>query len=193
MTVERCNRDVRVLTALVAVVALIVGGCGTSSRVVRDSAVRLLPCRESIGAQGPWQGLTVVLGVVGLPASPHARSALQTALTQSRDPASRLFAKEGLVVRAGARFDLSVPTRLRDRLSIGWGNANESHVGSTIRVPGCRGGHGEKWLDFAGGYFVHSPSCAPLIVEAHGRRRRVWIGIGKACPDQLPPPQPTQT
>jgi hypothetical protein len=137
--------------------------------------------------------MSVVLGVVGLPASPRLRRALQTALTGSRDPEARLFAKWGLVVRAGARFELIVPRRLRDQLSIGWGNAGEGHVGLAISVPGCRGSHGEKWLDFAGGYWVHATICAPLIVASHGRRRRVWIGIGKACPGQLPPPQPTQT
>lgn len=170
------------------------GVSGTSNHrpsPVKDyAAIRLLPCRETAGADAPWQGMSVVLGVVALPASPHMRRALQTALTGSRDQAARLFAKEGLVVRAGARFELIVPTRLRNRLSIGWGNAGEGHVGSTISVTGCPGG---KWLDFAGGYWVHSTMCAPLIVETDGRRRRVWIGIGKGCPGQLPPPHPTQT
>lgn len=174
------------------------GACGgsraTSSprpKAGKADAIRLLPCRETIGAQPPEQDMSVALGVVALPASPHLRRALQTALTGSPDPAARLFAKWGLVVRAGARFDLIVPKRLRDRLSIGWGNAGEGHVGSTISVPGCRGRRGHKWLDFAGGYWVHSTICAPLIVNAHGRRRRVWIGIGRACPGQLSPPQPT--
>lgn len=182
----------------VAVLAPCLGACGgvsgTSTHrptpVKGYAAIRLLPCRETAGANAPWQGTSVVLGVVGLPASPHMRRALQTTLTGSRNRAARLFAKEGLVVRAGARFELIVPTRLRDRLSIGWGNAGEGHVGSTISVPGCPGG---KWLDFAGGYWVHSTMCAPLIVESDGLRRRVWIGIGKACPGQRPPPQPTQT
>jgi hypothetical protein len=120
------------------------------------------------------------------------RRALQTARTGSRDPGARLFAKEGLVVRVQARFELIVPTRLRRGLSIGWGNAGEGHVGSTISVSGCQGGRGERWLDYAGGYYVHRTLCAPLIVEARGVRRRIWIGIGKACPGQLPPPQPTQ-
>ena len=188
---------------LVAVAVLVscLGACGGSAvttsqqpKPVKNlSAVRLLPCSETIGAQAPFTGLSVILRVVALPTSPHMRRALQTALTGSRNPAARLFAKEGLVVRAGARFEVSVPPRLRDRVSIGWGNAGEGHVGSTISVPGCRGAHGEKWLAFAGGYWVRSTICAPLIVDAHGLRRRVWIGIGEACPGQFPPPQPTQT
>ncbi len=187
---------------LVAVAVLVpcLGACGSSPassshrlRAVKDGAIRLLPCRETIGAEPPGQEMSLVLGVVALPTSPHLRRALQTALTGSRDAAGRLFAKSGLVVRAGVRFELIVPTRLRDQLSIGWGNAGEGHVGSTISVPGCLSGHGEKWLDFAGGYWVHSTICAPLIVTARGLRRRVWIGIGKACRGQLPPPEPTQT
>ena len=137
--------------------------------------------------------MTVVLGVVALPASPRLRQALQTARTGSRNPAMRLFAKWGLVVRAGAHFELMVPTRLRDGLSIGWGNANEGHVGSIISVQGCRGRHGERWLDFAGGYFSHSTICAPLIVTAHRVRRRVLIGVGTPCPGQEPPPRPSES
>lgn len=184
-----------------AVLIPALGACGSSpathshrpSAAIDHAVIRLLPCREMIGADPPEQDMTVVLGVVALPASPHVRRALQTTLTGSRDPAARLFAKWGLVVRAGARFELIVPTGLRDRLSIGWGNAGESHVGSTISAPGCGAGRGDRWLDFAGGYWIRSTICAPLIVNAHGLRRRVWIGIGKACPGQLPPPQPTQT
>lgn len=192
----------RAIRRLVVVAALVpcLGACGDSAGTSRQrpvaarrDAIRLLPCRETAGAAAPSPGLSVVQGVVALPASGHMRWALQTTLTGSRDPAARLFAKQGLVVRAGARFELIVPTRLRGRLSIGWGNAGQGHVGSTIRVPGCLGGHGERWLDFAGGYWVHSTICAPLIVDAGGVRRRVWIGIGTPCPGQLPPPRPTQT
>jgi hypothetical protein len=183
-----------------AILVPCLGACGGSPaagsnqrRATADGAARVLPCGENIGAQPPAGDMRVVLGVVALPTAPHLRRALQTALTRSRDPASRLFAKWGLVVRAGARLELTVPARLRDRMSIGWGNAGEGHVGSTISVPGCGGGQGKRWLDFAGGYWVHSTICAPLIVSAHGLRRRVWIGIGRACPGQLPPPQPTQS
>jgi hypothetical protein len=152
------------------------------------NGIRSLPCDESIGNQSPPRDLRVVLGVVALPASPGLSRALQTSRTGA---GSRLFAKTGLSVRAGARFQLIVPTRLRSRLSIGWGNAGEGHVGSTIAVAGCQAPH-HQWIDFAGGYWVTRPMCAALTVAAEGRRRRVQIGIGKACPGQLPPPQPSQ-
>jgi hypothetical protein len=190
------------MRTLVAIAILVpcLAACGGSSSAtgnqpmaMKNAAARVLPCGEAIGTQPPTPDMSVVLGGVALPTSPHLRRALQTARTRSGDPSSRLFAKWGLAVRAGARLELIVPAGLRDRLSIGWGNAGEGHVGSTISVPGCRGGQGKRWLDFAGGYWVRRTICAPLIVTAHGRRQRVWIGIGKACPGQLPPPQPTQS
>jgi hypothetical protein len=184
---------------VVGMVLLCLSACGSSPMAsstqpgaVEGGPVRVLPCGESIGAEPPARDMRVVLGVVALPAGPQMRRALQTARTGSRDPASRLFAKWGLAIRAGARFRLIVPASLRGQLEIGWGNAGEGHVGSTISVPGCRG-QGKRWLDFAGGYWVRSPICAPLIVSAHGLRRAVRIGIGKPCSGQLPPPQPTQS
>jgi hypothetical protein len=135
--------------------------------------------------------MRVVLGVVALPASPGLRRALQTSRTGAPGSSSRLFAKAGLWVRADTRFELIVPTALRGQLSIGWGNAGEGHVGSIVSDPRCEAPH-HRWLNFAGGYWTTKPRCATLIVAANGRRRRVRIGIGKACPGQLPPPQPTQ-
>lgn len=136
--------------------------------------------------------MRVVLGVVALPASPRMRRALQTSSSTLPVPAARLFAKWGLVIRRGAQFRLIVPDRLRDRLSIGWGNAGEGHRGTTIVVDGCTGPRDAKWLAYAGGYYVRDPLCAPLIVAADGHRQRVRIGVGKACPGQRPPPEPTQ-
>lgn len=156
------------------------------------SGVRDLPCREFIATQPPAHNMRVILGVVALPTSPPLRRALQTARSDLHDPAARLFAKWGLDVRAGARLRLIVPNRLRTRFSIGWGNAGEGHRGSTIVVDACSGPPGAKWLVYAGGFYVRDTFCAPVTVAAHQQRRRVPIGVGKACPGQRPPPQPTQ-
>jgi hypothetical protein len=150
---------------------------------------RTLPCDEAIGHQSPPPGMRVVLGVVALPASPGLRHALQTSRTGA--PGSRLFAKWGLWVRSGTRFELIVPAVLRGQLSIGWGNAGEGHVGSIVTDPGCQARR-HRWINFAGGYWTTKPRCATLIVDANGQRRHVRIGIGQACAGQLPPPQPTQ-
>jgi hypothetical protein len=156
------------------------------------SGARGLPCNEFIGTQAPERDMRVILGVVALPASPHLRQALQTTRSDLHDPAARLFAKSGLEIRAGARLRLIVPDRLRDQFSIGWGNAGEGHRGTTITVDNCAGPPSARWLAYAGGYYVRDPFCASLLVAAHRQQRRVWIGVGKACPGQRPPPEPTQ-
>jgi hypothetical protein len=154
-----------------------------------DGSSRTLPCDEAIGKQSPPPAMRVVLGVVALPASPGLRHALQTSRTGTPD--SRLFAKWGLWVRSNTHFELIVPAALRGQLSIGWGNAGEGHVGSIVTDPRCQAPQ-HRWINFAGGYWTTRPRCATVIVAANGRRRHVRIGIGKACPGQLPPPQPTQ-
>jgi hypothetical protein len=152
---------------------------------------RTLPCDEAIGTQPPPQAMRVVLGVVALPASPGLRHALQTGRADLRGSGSRLFAKWGLWARSGARFELIVPAALRGELSIGWGNAGEGHVGAIVIDPRCQVPH-HRWINYAGGYWTTKPRCATLIVAADGRRRRVHIGIGRACSGELPAPRPTQ-
>jgi hypothetical protein len=190
-----------VASASVLAVALVACGGGhrrqsdmssdTATTSSQAGSVRTLPCQEVIGTGPPVSGMHVVLGVVALPASPWMRRALQTARSGLPDPRVRLFAKEGLVIRAGARFRLIVARRLQDRLSIGWGNAGEGHRGSTIAVDACSGPRGARWLAYAGGYFIRDPMCAPLIVAANGQQQQVQIGIGKACAGQQPPVEPT--
>lgn len=180
-----------------------VGGCGSGTPlrhrnhdfppVTTNVSVKLLPCGETIATNPPAAGTRLVLGVVALPTSTQIRRALQTASMRSPNPADRLFAKSGLVIRSRTRFELVVPKHLRDQLAIGWGNGGEGHAGSVISVPGCPAAPREKWLDYAGGFWARRTMCAPLIVVAHHRRVRVRIGVGKACPGQLPPLQPSST
>jgi hypothetical protein len=147
----------------------------------REGSPRYLACGQYIGTGPPPRGMRVVLGVVALPATPSARRALQASPSTLRDPAARLFAKQGLVIRAATRFRLIVPDRFRDRLSIAWGSSSDSRRASTFAVNGCAGPAGVRWLAYAGGYYVRDPMCAPLIVETGGRRQQVQIGIGKPC------------
>jgi hypothetical protein len=199
----------QVAVAVTLVLAGAVAGCGdhdgrsrSSASVARSSrpevsarretSPRYLACGQYIGTGPPARGMRVVLGVVALPATPSTRRALQTSRSTLRDPAARLFAKQGLVIRTTTRFRLIVPAGFLDRLSIAWGSSSDSPRASIFAVNGCAGPAGVSWLAYAGGYYVRDPMCAPLIVAADGRRRRVQIGIGKPCPGERPPPNPTQ-
>lgn len=130
--------------------------------------------------------------VTGAGLASSTSRALQTSRTGDSG-STRLYAKTGLLIRAGATFQLSVPVRVAGRFAIGWGSpAVPTH---RLLVTGCRppaGEHGQ-WLAYAGGYFVHHVMCAPLRVAAAGRTRQVRIGIGAPCPGQRPPPQPSET
>ena len=44
----------------------------------------------------------------------------------------------------------------------------------------------QAWLGFAGGYWVRSPACVPVLVRAGGQTRQVHIGIGAPCPGPRP-------
>jgi hypothetical protein len=146
-----------------------------------------LPCSEFVGDTAPPRGMRLVLGVVALPGRPDESRALQT----GRDGA-RLFAKSGLWVRAGSRFELIVPTEFRDRIVMTWGNAGEGNHGTEMTDPGCHV-NGSRWVNYVGGYWVAHPLCATLVVASGGRRRRIRIGIGTPCAGQRPPAVPSQS
>ncbi len=146
-----------------------------------------LPCSDFVGDMPPTHAVRVVLGSVGLPGRPVESRALQTSRA-----GARLFAKSGLWVRSGARFELTVTTALRGRVTMTWGNAGEGNHGTTLIDRGCRPNR-SPWVNFVGGYWVRRPLCATLIVTSDRRRRRVRVGIGKACPGQRPPPSPSQS
>lgn len=192
-----------VTTAVVAavVVAVLLTGAGTHQPTQQQGAGPAsspgsssssqqpgwrLPCDERVGTQAPERAMPVVLGAVALPGRPDESRALQT----GRDGA-RLFAKSGLWVRPGVRFELIVPAALRDRLTMTWGNAGEGNHGDVLIDPACRAGSA-RWVNYVGGYWVRHPMCATLIVASGGRRRRVRIGIGTGCPGQRPPAAPTE-
>ncbi len=138
-------------------------------------------------------GLQVVLGVVALPIAPRY-GALQTSRTGMHGRL-RLFAKTGLLIKPHATFELVVPAGLKPRMAIAWGNAGDVPPSGRLTVNACGRGQttGSRWLAYAGGYYVSHTACVSLLVVARGRRRRVRIGVGRPCPGQRPPPQPTQS
>jgi hypothetical protein len=150
-------------------------------------ATAVLPCADQIGTDAPAAPFETVLGVVALPASPGYQ-ALQTSRTGDSGP-QRLFAKTGLVIRAGTTFDLVVPGGTT--LGIGWGSAPTT-PSRRLHVPACPSAGGAGWLAYAGGYWTDRPACVALIVVAGGRQQQVRIGLGTPCPGQRPPAQPSE-
>jgi hypothetical protein len=157
---------------------------------------RLLPgesalaCGDYIDNNAQAAPLQVVLGVVALPVSP-GYPALGTSLSGDGNGPLRLFAKTGLVIRPGTRFELIVPARFTSRLRIGWGKPGTPS--QRVVVDDCANTGGPRWLAYAGGYWIDHPACVSIIVSAGGKQQQVHIGIGTACPGQRPPQEPTQS
>jgi len=157
---------------------------------------RLLPgesalaCGDYIDNNAQAAPLQVVLGVVALPVSP-GYPALGTSLSGDGNGPLRLFAKTGLVIRPGTRFELIVPARFTSRLRIGWGKPGTPS--QRVVVDDCANTGGRRWLAYAGGYWIDHPACVSIIVSAGGKQQQVHIGIGTACPGQRPPQEPTQS
>jgi hypothetical protein len=151
--------------------------------------VQHLDCADYIGTDPPATSLQVVLGVVGLPTSMAADSALQTALTGDHS-LPRLFAKTGLLVRRGTDFQILVPSGSGGRLGIGWGSAATPSKAVVVSDCSAAGMHGH-WMHFAGGYWLDHPACVALQVRTAQKSETVHIGLGTPCPGQRPPPQPT--
>ena len=181
-----------------ALIATMLAGCtsgtvGSStakpSPTTRSTAGSVLDCGGADVVDGVDQ-LQVVLGVVALPISPRY-PALGTSLSDDGNGPLRLFAKTGLFFRPGTKFELIVPVRFASRLRIGWGNPGTPSL--TVDVSNCASPGRGRWLAIAGGYWIDHPACAPIIVRAGGKQQQVHIGVGKACPGQRPPQEPSQS
>lgn len=126
-------------------------------------------CAELIDVVEATDPRDVVLDVVSLP--------IRTVLEPADGEPGWLFAKHGLIVRAGAEVELRVPESVAERARIGWGNSGA--IGTRVRVPACESGAG--WLVWAGGFWVRSPMCLPLEISAGGRQASAAIAVGAAC------------
>jgi hypothetical protein len=183
------------VSALVGLAAL--GGCSTGPRETAPtttavspsspstpSAVLTLRCEGAIGGNPPSSDYETVLGVVALP----TREAVGA--YDSGDPTTpALFAKTGLLVRAGTPFELEVAPQPNDDVAIGWTNAS-FRPSARFAVPACPDTFGTGWLAYPGGYWADRPLCLPLTVRAAGREEQVHVGIGAPCPGQQPPVKP---
>ncbi|MCY1138365.1 hypothetical protein OWR29_10190 [Actinoplanes sp. Pm04-4] len=126
----------------------------------------VVDCAHDIGGRPPDSGYRLVLDAVALP----------TGVLQANDSGEpgRLFAKTGLLVRAGRAVELTVTT---PGVTIGWGSPGPE--GTTIRVPACPNPNG--WLAFAGGYTVTEPTCVALTVRSNGREQKAEVSVGRRC------------
>ena len=61
------------------------------------------------------------------------------------------FAKVGIAIKTGVKFNIIVPPTWRNQMRIGWGNKGYT-VATTLRVPGCSStADGAEWLVYPGG------------------------------------------
>ena len=92
------------------------------------------------------------------------------------------FAKVGLVIKTGVKFDIIVPPTWRNRMRIGWGN-NGYSLATTLQVPGCSSTRpGAEWLVYPGGFWLTVAACVPLTIETDTGTRSIQVPIGKRCP-----------
>lgn len=145
-----------------------------------------LACVNGISTKLTGQHLRPLLGVVALPTSPTAPALGTARLGVPGVP--RLFAKSGLLVRAGASFELSSAPGSPKSLSFSW-NPHQDTPSPTrsLVVRRCRSTATSKWLAFIGGYYIDQAACVSLIVRTSTAQRRVRIGLGAPCAGQHPP------
>ena len=136
-----------------------------------------LICADTIQQAEPSSDMQVVANAVALPS---LRMAALGAAPTGESGATALFAKYGLLIRAGTRATVTVADPAH--VSIGWGKPGP--VTKRLVIPGC-GSSG--WLAFAGGYYVDRPRCVTLEVASGASKETVQVGVGTACPGQRPP------
>ncbi|MEU8157711.1 hypothetical protein AB0B94_29005 [Micromonospora sp. NPDC048986] len=135
------------------------------------------PCTPSVDTlPAPPAGYRLVGEDVAVPDAP-VMSAEDSGQT---DPAARLFAKWGLIVRAGTVVDLRVAPGWQDRARLGWGGTGTPAAAVTVHACPPEGGQAQ-WMAFVGGTWVTQAACVPLIVTSNGQNDSVDLGIGVPC------------
>lgn len=202
---ERCWQSVCVALRIVVVVVLVTAcssnaGPATSNRpsssterstgtTIPTARATALDCHQTIGEiNTPGNHYEVIGDAVALVTARTSRTALQTSRTGNPDPSTRLFAKNGLLVRTGVRSELIVPSAWRGRLSFEWANITRQATDHLVVGP-CQGI--SAWSAFPGGYLVSDPACVNFIVRTSSGDHYVTAGVGAACPGQRGPPEPT--
>ncbi|MCG5448266.1 hypothetical protein [Micromonospora hortensis] len=135
------------------------------------------PCTPPVDTlSAPPAGYRLVGEDVAVPDAP----VLSAEGSGEADPAARLFAKWGLVVRAGMVVDLRVAPGWQDKARLGWGGTRPPAPTVTVHACAPEGGQAQ-WMAFVGGIWVARAGCVPLIVTSNGKDDRVNLGIGVPC------------
>ena len=115
----------------------------------------------------------------------------QRALQATTDSSGDYFAKDGLQLKPGTGFEVSVATSSPSDVALEWGSL--PFAVRSLTVPPCSISSPTQWLDFVGGYVAARPTCAEIVVRVGSAQHTVHVGIGVACPGQEPAindPQP---
>ena len=160
----------RLLALAVAALAL------TAATTSAASGPRLVRCESIVQPVGTfsWKPERVVLGVAAVPPAYIP----QTAETGAEP--WRYWSKSGLVIKANSPpVDVSVPYRWRERVAIGWGDRNGSHLRFAPCPPSSALG---DWNPYTGGFYLRSrAACVPLTFTVARRSTTVRFGVGKRC------------
>ncbi|MET7671051.1 hypothetical protein [Micromonospora luteifusca] len=144
-----------------------------------------LPCTPSVTSMPE---IPAGYRPVGKDVAVPDRAVLSMQDSGETDRSARLFAKWGLVVRAGAVVDLQVAPGSDGEARIGWGALNPP--AATVTVHACAPeGAQAQWRAFVGGTWVARAACVPLVVRSNGHEDRVDLGVGVAC-DTAAPAEP---
>lgn len=140
---------------------------------------RPIPARSIVGCdlwigttEQPYREAGIVLDRIGLP-----RGRYPWRVVRSRDPVFPLWAKWGVLIRAGTGepVTISVARPWRRHAVIGWGNG----TASSVRFLPCRSS--SEWLAYAGGFNLKKRGCVPFDVQVGDRIERVQIAFGRRC------------
>lgn len=147
-----------------------------------EGSAPLIDCETAIDAvSAPPADYTILGDAVAMLTTESSDTALQTSRSGDADPTKRLFAKSGLLLRAGAEARLE-----SDDAWLDWGS---NAIDRRLDAGPCEGD--STWLAFAGGYLVGDPACVAVTVTVDGSDFPYTMGIGAPCPGQKPPPQPS--
>ncbi|WBC08265.1 hypothetical protein [Micromonospora sp. WMMA1947] len=135
-----------------------------------------LRCADAVTTTpAPGEHYRVVADAVTVPST-----VVQPNASSEAPGPTRLFAKWGLHVRAGAAVEVRVAPGWEDRARIGWGPG--AVPTTTVQVEACPATSASAaWSVYTGGTWVAKPACVQLVIQSRGRQAEVRLAVGAAC------------